>query len=195
MESLIIHYGYWLLFFGIMLEGETMLVIGAFLAHRGYLSLPLVMLTALISTFTADQIYFWLGRIKGNAFLQKRPAWQASVAKVNDKLQRSQTWLVIGFRFIYGMRTITPFIIGMSAFPAQRFVILNLIGAAIWVIVIGLLGYAFGHAMEMVLDDIRKYELWIILGLLVIGSAVGLYHFLRRAQERQQSITRSDASS
>lgn len=195
VESLIIHYGYWILFFGVMLEGETMLVIGAFLAHRGYLSLPLVMLTALISTFTADQIYFWLGRTRGHAFLEKRPTWQAGVAKVNAKLQRWQNWLVIGFRFIYGMRSITPFMIGMSGFPAQRFVILNLIGGAIWVIVIGLLGYAFGHAMEMALADIRKYELWIILGLLVIGSAVGLYHLLRRAQERQPSIGRSDASS
>ena len=189
MESLIIHYGYWILFFGAMLEGETVLVIGAFLAHRGYLSLPLVMLTAFISTVIADQIYYWLGRTKGNAILAKRPAWQSSVAKVKAKLQRWQTWLVISFRFIYGMRTIAPFIIGMTGFPAGRFMLLNLIGGGIWVVVIGLLGYAFGHAMELALDDVRKYEIWIIFGLFVSGSAVGLYHLLKGFQGRPGSIS------
>jgi len=184
LESLIIHYGYGLLFFGVMLEGETFLVIGAFLAHRGYLSLPLVMLTAFLSTFAIDQIYFWLGRTNGSVFLAKRPTWQAGVAKVNAKLQRWQTGLVIGFRFIYGLRSITPFVIGMSGFPARRFLLLNLTGGFIWVVVIGLLGYAFGHAMELALEDVRKYEMWIILGVLVVGAAVGAYHLLIRHRER-----------
>ena len=186
VESLIIHYGYWLLFFGVLLEGETFLVIGAFLAHRGYLSLPLVMLTAFLSTISTDQFYFWLGRTKGSVFLEKRPAWQAGVAKVNAKLQRWQTGLVIGFRFIYGLRSVTPFVIGMSGFPARRFLLLNLTGGVIWVLVIGSLGYAFGHAMELALEDMRKYELWIILGIFVVGTAVGAYHLLLRHRGRNR---------
>jgi len=189
LESLIIHYGYWLLFFGVILEGETVLVIGAFLAHRGYLSLPLIMLTAFLGTIASDQLYFWLGRAKGRVFLEKRPAWQAGVAKVNAKLQRWQTGLVIGFRFLYGMRSVTPFVIGMSGFPALRFLLLNLTGGVIWVGVIGLLGYAFGHAMELALGDLRKYELWIILGLIAAGSAAGLYHALGRYLKRQRAST------
>lgn len=186
LESLIIHYGYWLLFFGVMLEGETFLVIGAFLAHRGYLSLPLVMLTAFVSTIAIDQAYFWLGRTKGSRFLSTRPTWQARVEQVKAKLERWQTALVIGFRFIYGMRSITPFVIGMSGFPARRFLLLNLTGGVIWVVVIGLLGYAFGHAMELALDDVRKYELWIILGIIVVGSAMGAYHLLLRRREQNR---------
>ena len=91
---------------------------------------------------------------------------------------------MIGFRFIYGMRSITPFVIGMSGFPARRFLLLNLTGGVIWVVVIGLLGYAFGHAVELVLNDVRKYELWIILGVLAVGSVGGVSHLLFRRRER-----------
>ncbi|HMV85402.1 MAG TPA: DedA family protein [Blastocatellia bacterium] len=180
LETLIIHYGYGLLFFGVMLEGETFLIIGAFLAHRGYLNLPLVMLTAFAGTFVIDQCSFWLGRIKGNAFLQKHPRWRARVANVDAKLQRWHTALVVGFRFLYGMRYLTPFVIGLSGYPVRRFVLLNLLGGIIWAVVNGLLGYAFGHAMELVLEDVRKYEIWIILGFILAGSAVGLYHLAKR---------------
>jgi membrane protein DedA with SNARE-associated domain len=44
----------------------------------------------------------------------------------------------------------------------------------IWVVVIGLAGYALGHLMELILADVRKYELWITLGLFVIGSVAGI---------------------
>ncbi len=44
----------------------------------------------------------------------------------------------------------------------------------------GLVGYAFGHLMELILADVRKYELWIALGLFVSGSAAGFYHWLKR---------------
>ncbi|MBL8188758.1 MAG: DedA family protein [Acidobacteria bacterium] len=183
LESLIINYGYWLLFFGVMLEGETFLVIGAFLAHRGYLSLPLVILTAFISTIAIDQVYFWLGRTKGSRFLATRPTWKARVDKVNAKLSRWQMALVIGFRFVYGLRSVTPFVIGMSDFSARRFLLLNLAGGAVWAVIIGLLGYAFGHAMELALEDVRKYEGWIILGTFTAGSMIGLYHWLKRYQQ------------
>jgi len=46
MESLIQQHGYWVILAGTLLEGETVLVLGGFTAHRGYLDLPLVMLVA-----------------------------------------------------------------------------------------------------------------------------------------------------
>jgi membrane protein DedA with SNARE-associated domain len=57
-ETIIAQYGYFAIIIGTFLEGETILVIGGFLAHIGLLSLPLVILSAFIGSFSGDQLYF-----------------------------------------------------------------------------------------------------------------------------------------
>ena len=72
MEMLVVKYGYALLFVGVAVEGEAFLLAGAFLAHRGVLHLPLVILVAVISNCAADQIYYGLARTRGRAWLERR---------------------------------------------------------------------------------------------------------------------------
>lgn len=68
-----------------------------------------------------------------------------------------------------------PFVFGLSKFDPRRFALLNLIGAFLWALIFGLAGYAFGQAMEIILEDADKYELWIALGIVVAGAGVWLY--------------------
>ncbi|HWQ31482.1 MAG TPA: DedA family protein [Blastocatellia bacterium] len=174
-ESLTIHYGYPLLFAGTVFEGETFLLIGAFLAHRGYLNLPLVMLTCFLASFATDQGWFLVGRNRGSAFAARRPRWQRRLQRVQKLLDKYGLLLIIGFRFAWGLRIATPFVIGASGFSRRRFLLLNLIGGLVWALVIGLAGYVFGHALELLLADLRRYELWIVLALLSGGTAVWLW--------------------
>jgi membrane protein DedA with SNARE-associated domain len=76
------------------------------MAHRGYLSLPLVILIGFVTTFASDQFFFWLGHTRGNQFLEKKPAWKPNVEKARSLLGRNTTLLFIGFRFMYGLRTV-----------------------------------------------------------------------------------------
>jgi len=114
LQTFLQTYGYWALLIGTFLEGETILIIGGFAAHRGYLSLTLVILAAFAGTLAGDQFFFFIGRKKGKAFLDKRPSWKPNIEKVHVLLDRYQTLLILGFRFLYGLRTVTPFVIGMS---------------------------------------------------------------------------------
>ena len=70
LETVITQFGYSGLVIGLLFEGETILVLAAFMAHRGYLDLPLVILTGLIVAFASDEFFFWMGRTKGNEFLK-----------------------------------------------------------------------------------------------------------------------------
>ena len=74
LVSYIQAYGYWAMFVGAFLQGEIVLILGGFLAHRGYLELPLVILVGLSGCLTADIFYFSLGRLKGRDLLEKRPS-------------------------------------------------------------------------------------------------------------------------
>ena len=51
-----------LLFLGTLAEGESLLVLGSYFAHRGYLELGGVMLTAFVGAVCGDQLFFHLGR-------------------------------------------------------------------------------------------------------------------------------------
>jgi membrane protein DedA with SNARE-associated domain len=175
LESIISQFGYPALIAGLLLEGETVLVLAAFMAHRGYLNLPLVILIGFVTTFASDQFFFWLGRIKGNQFLDKKPAWKPNVEKARSLLGRNTTLLFIGFRFMYGLRTVMPFVFGISRFDPKRFAFLNFLGAFLWALIFGVAGYLFGQVVEVILVDIDKYELWIALVIVLIGVSVWLY--------------------
>lgn len=62
LSDLVGHYGYLAVAVGCVLEGETVLLMAGYAAHRGMLDLPGVMAVALASSFAGDQFWFWLGR-------------------------------------------------------------------------------------------------------------------------------------
>lgn len=172
LQQLIIDYGYWALFIGTFLEGETILVIAGFLAHSGYLQLHWVMLAAFLGTFAGDQTFFYLGRFKGIRFLEKRPLWHSKTDKVFALLKRHEVTVILGFRFLYGVRNVTPFVIGASRIHPGKFFLLNGLGAGIWAVAVGYLGYSFGDIAEAFLGEIKQYEVYFLGALVVIGLAM-----------------------
>jgi len=181
IECLIETYGYGALFVGTVFEGETIVVLAGYAAHRGYLDLPWVMLVAFVGTMCADQAYFFLGRKKGRSFVDARPRWQSRAARVQRLLARYELWVVFGFRFLYGIRSVTPFIIGASGYRPRRFLVLNLFGAGVWSIAIAMVGYLFGSLAETLIKDFKKYEL-VLLGALAAGGVVIWLLHVRRTR-------------
>ncbi len=156
LEDFIVQYGYLALFIGTFLEGETILIVAGYLASLGYLDIYLAILSAFLGTFAGDQTFFFLGRLKGVDFLEKRPAWRRSAQKAFDLLERHQLAIILGFRFIYGIRNVTPFVIGASGLRPWRFFCLNFLGAGIWAITFGSLGYQIGMLVETMLHVVKK---------------------------------------
>jgi len=186
-ETLLKTYGYWAIVIGTFVEGETILILGGFAAKLGYLALPWVILSAFIGSLCGDQLFFYLGRVHSQRFLAKRPLWKERVYKAQRLLERFQTPLIIGFRFLYGLRTVTPFVIGMSSVPTRRFIVLNTISALIWAIVVGIGGYLFGNILEIILGDIKHYERLILGAIAVVGMSLWAVHFYRQRRKRVPS--------
>jgi membrane protein DedA with SNARE-associated domain len=172
-------YGYWALIVGTALEGETILILGGFAAHSGYLKLPLVILSAFTGSLVGDQFFFWMGRKRGKRFLEGRPGLLRKMDKAQRLLERHRTPVILGFRFLYGFRTVTPFLIGITGVSFFRFFILNAIGALIWACTVAGLGYFFGEAMSLLLGDIRRFEVVIAIALMLLGLILWLYLFIR----------------
>jgi len=184
LQQLVRTYGYWALLVGTFFEGETILIIGGLLAHMGYLRLPVVVLVAFIGSFSGDQFYFHLGRLRGIELLARHPNWQKRVHEVHQRIERYHDPIMLGFRFVYGMRIMTPFVLALNKkVKTSRFVLLNAIGAAIWSIAVSSGGYLFGSAVEIVFRDIRHYEFGLILIISVIGMILWIIHKYREKRK------------
>ncbi|MBI1369892.1 MAG: DedA family protein [Planctomycetes bacterium] len=170
--------GYPAIVLGAALEGETVVLIASFLAYRGYLSIEYVAIASFFGTFGADQMWFYLGRTHGPWLMQRWPNWKEKADRVRDWLHHHAAWVIIGFRFLYGLRTISPFVIGLMHFPPRRFVALNLLGSLIWTALCCTLGYLFGQVMTLILSDLRRYEWWVAGGVLAAGAIGWTIYFL-----------------
>jgi membrane protein DedA with SNARE-associated domain len=184
IESFLETYGTLAIVLGTFFEGETILVLAGLAAHRGYLSLPAVVGAGFVGTFIGDQLYFHLGRRRGEAFLAKRPAWGARVSRAKRFLEGHHVAFILGFRFFYGLRTVSPFAIGMSDVGLRRYLLLNTLGGLIWSVAVALLGYSVGEGAEALLGRVKEIEAWLFLGVAVVGSAVWLGYFMQRRRQR-----------
>jgi membrane protein DedA with SNARE-associated domain len=179
LEELISNYGYVAIAIGTFLEGETILILGGISAHRGYLELPWVIVCAFLGSFLGDQVYFYIGRTKGEQFLSKRPHWKAKSEKVLTLLNAHQTAVILGARFMYGLRTVTPFFIGLAKISPIRFLLLDAMGALVWAIVVAYLGYAFGYAFEAMVPAVEHYEIAFFSLIAGLGVAIWVVRKIR----------------
>ena len=126
LTLLLAQYGYLALLIGCLLEGETLLILAGFAAHQGYLSFPLVLGVAFLGGTLGDQGFFFLGRHFGVRLIQRWPAISTRSAKVHQLLLRHQRLMIVGIRFMYGLRVAGPVIIGASKVPALTFILYNM---------------------------------------------------------------------
>ena len=188
MVALISTYGYLVVLVGTFLEGETILVLAGFAAHRGYLELPWVVLAAAAGTIASDQLFFYLGRHRGASWLERRPSWKARADRAFKLVARNETLIILGFRFLYGLRTVTPVVLGVAGVRPGKYAPLNVVGAVAWAVAFGALGYLAGTAAELALGDIRRVELGIF-GLIAVAGFVAWVRHQWRERKRVAAIT------
>ncbi len=169
LEMLIQTHGYWVIWLGTFLEGETILVLGGFAAYRGYLKIEWVILVAFFGSLSGDQFFFFMGRRHSEYILNHLPSWRVRIERAQRLMEKYHRPVILGFRFLYGFRTIIPFSLGMGRVSRIRFLIFDIIAALVWSIVIGMAGYIFGAALGAFIKDVKRYELLAMIGIALIG--------------------------
>lgn len=180
LEELLQTYGYPIIALGTFLEGEVVLLTAAILARVNQLGLGGVVAAAFAGVFAWDQACYHVGRWKGMAFVRRRPAWAARADRVAAVLHRHPLASVVSFRFLYGMRTIAPLVIGASGFPPVRFLVLDIVAAALWAASYGLAGFYLGQLVLLLVEDIERYGRWLAPAFAVLLALVLWWRWRRR---------------
>ena len=200
MQELLSQWGYWLMLFGALIEGEVFLIAGGIAAHNGIFHPIGLIALAIVGSMIHDHIFFYIGRFTRFEVLlwsykKKLSSYRRFKKKINKGLGLFDKYgviLVIGFRFMYGLRTIVPTIVGLSPISKIRFCFLDLIGATLWSCIFVLGGYYFGGAVTSMFKKIHdKLNLsWPILILIAVISVVAImliYTFTKKIISRNKS--------
>jgi membrane protein DedA with SNARE-associated domain len=172
LPVLLHEYGYLLIFLGTLAEGETLLVLGGYFAHRGYLDLGGVITTSFVAAVCGDQLFFHLGRRHARSLLVRFPRLRAKVNVALCRLEDHQVKVVLSMRFLWGLRIALPVALGLTGMDARRFFWLNLLSAAVWSSAFALLGFGTSRVVARAFDDLHSYETWIALGLTSVALLV-----------------------
>lgn len=173
---LIERYGYIATFVGTLAEGETLLILSGLAAHRGYLSLPVVVLVGALGGALGDMAFFLLGRRYGTQLLTRFPRFAPAAERVHAMIERHPTATILAVRFMYGVRTAGPAIIGTTRVPLTTFAALNAVGALLWGACWAGAGYVLGKAAERLLGDLAHVEREVF-GAALVAIVVGIVAF------------------
>ncbi|MEO5339065.1 MAG: DedA family protein [Magnetococcus sp. MYC-9] len=181
VTSLIAEHGYWvypLVLVWTFFEGETIvLVVSAMAATSApFINLPLLGLCATTGTMAGDQLFYYLGRHYGTPFLANRPRLAAKAERGFELLRKGEVLFILSYRFIYGVRNVSPFVIGVGGIPPVRFFLLNLTASSLWAVTFVLGGYLLGKVLERWLEE---YKLHMLAGVALLLVGVYLYHRIK----------------
>ena len=188
---LIEHYGYLVVFFGVMLEstgvplpGETILLASGFLAQQGHLDVGDAILFGILGAVAGDQLGYWVGREGGRPFVLR---WGRYVLVTPERLGHAEAFFdrhggraVFLARFVSGLRVFGALVAGTSRMPWGRFALYNALGGTVWATAAVSIGYLLWASISLV-------EHWagrVSLSLIAVLTLVLLLRWIYRKASR-----------
>jgi membrane-associated protein len=137
-------------FVGLLVPGETAVVVGGVVAERGGVELLPLIGFVWLAAAGGDLVSFLLGRRLGRPFLERHgPRFQLTpdrLARVDRFYARHGGKAVLLGRFTGLVRAVSPFVAGASGLALRRFVLWSAAGALLWATTFTLVGYGFSES-------------------------------------------------
>jgi len=189
------NYGYLAVFLGILLEnlgiplpGETVTIVGGFLAGSHELNYWLVLGDAILGASIGGTCGYWIGRLGGwQLLLQIGRIFRISEEKLlNMKTQFSENAPKAVFfgRFFALLRIFAAPLAGIAEMPYNKFFIYNLGGATAWAAVMVTLSFFAGRivSLEQLVAWASQFAIAALL-ILVAAIVIPLWLESRQVEE------------
>ncbi|NEP15601.1 MAG: DedA family protein [Leptolyngbya sp. SIO4C1] len=197
IQAIAREYGYWAVFFGIMLEnmglplpGETVTLVGGFLAGSDELRYSWVLLSAIAGAVLGDNFGYWLGFYGGWPLLLRLGKLlrleETKLIRVRDQFSQNADKAVILGRFVALLRIFAGPLAGIAKMPYWKFLLCNFIGAGLWAAVMVSLAFFVGSVIPLA-TLVGWVAQFAVLALAAVVAWVGLFWWL----ESRQSVNNS----
>jgi membrane protein DedA with SNARE-associated domain len=188
IQELAQQYGYWAIFIGIALEnmgiplpGETITIVGGFLAGSGDLNYWLVLASAITGAVLGDNFGYWLGRAGGWPLLLKAAKiFNISIHRLEgakEQFSKNAPKAVFFGRFVALLRIFAGPMAGIVKMPYSQFILCNLGGATLWATIMVSLSFFLGRLIPLhqLVHSIAQFG---VFALIAVVAWLGLSFWL-----------------
>jgi len=180
---LIEHYGYLIVFFGVVLgttgipfPSAAILVAAGVLAQQGHLDLAEAIVLGILGAIIGNQIGYWVGHKGGRPFVLK---WGQYVKLTPERLEQIERLFalhggkaVFAARFFSVSRLLEALVAGMSRMRWGTFLFYSVLSGAVWATAVVLVGYFFGESWGSAQHWSGRAPLLLVF---LLGMALGFY--------------------
>ena len=183
-------YGYWAVFVGIAIEntgipmpGETVVIVGGFLAGSGELDYWLVLGSAIAGAVLGDNFGYWVGRVGGWKLLVKIGRifrlQEQQLEEARDRYRKNAMQAVFFGRFVTLLRIFAGPLAGITQMPYKQFLLCNLGGAAVWASTIVSLAFFLGKIvpLEQIISWIAQFGIAALLLVIILLLAPLIWNY------------------
>ncbi|HUU40287.1 MAG TPA: bifunctional DedA family/phosphatase PAP2 family protein, partial [Desulfatiglandales bacterium] len=185
------HWGYYIIilitfletsaFLGLLVPGETVVVMAGLLVTRGVLELGDVICAASLGAIMGDTVGYFIGRRFGKEFFLKYGHYflfkKEYLDEAKDFFDKHGGKAVFLGRFMAWLRSFAPVVAGILKMPYQKFLLFNVPGGIAWAITFSLLGYLVGNSWDIIRTYLGRLG---ILAFISGGVAIYLYFLITR---------------
>lgn len=205
MQQFILHiieqFGYFGVFFLILIENvfppipsEVILLFSGFFSSYTSLSVFYMILASTLGSFLGAIILYYIGKIFNKERLKKIVNGRLGkilflkendIDKVDEWFDNKGNKSVFFCRFVPIVRSLISIPAGMSEMPMGKFIIYTICGSMIWNTVLICLGYRLGSNWEYVLTILDKYQMLVIVILVIIFGYVIIKFYRKKRKSKK----------
>lgn len=179
-------------FVGLLVPGETALLIGGAVAGQGVINVFLLIAIAWLMAFLGDTTSFWLGHRLGREFILKHGSKvgisHERYEQVEDYFEKHGGKTVLIGRFIGLVRALSPFVAGSSGMRYRAFAPYSILGSGLQVTMHILAGYFFARSIEAAAEYVGLAAL--VIGTMIVVSIASylVWKYLREPENRVKTV-------
>lgn len=179
-------------FVGLIVPGETAMLIGGAVAGQGVINVFLLIGIAWVMAFLGDTTSFWLGHRLGREFILKHgPRFGISherYEQVEDYFEKHGGKTVLIGRFIGLVRALSPFVAGSSGMRYRAFAPYSILGSGLQISLHVLAGYFFARSIEAAAEYVGLAAL--VIGTMIVVSVASYlaWKYLREPANRAATV-------
>ncbi len=183
------YFSYWFVFLAAFLEsfvivgavvpGATVVVLAGFLSSQGYLDIGDLIWFAAFGAILGDNVSYYLGT-RGIKIFRHENKWLKEVlSKAKRFFEKQGSKSIFLGRFIGPIRSVVPFIAGLSGMRLRTFLFWNIVSGLLWASANVLLGYFFGDALGIIGKWSTRAGIFMVVVTISVILVRGIIKYLR----------------
>ncbi|MDX2196797.1 MAG: DedA family protein [Cytophagales bacterium] len=165
-----------------LLPGDSLLFAAGAFAAKGDLDIALICILLFIAAVLGDTLNYHIGKWIGPQVFNKNYSLlkKEYLTKTQEFYDKHGGKTIIFARFIPIIRTFAPFVAGVGTMKYSKFIMYNIIGAALWIVGFSLLGYYFGN-----IPAVKKNFTLVIVAIIILSVLPPAIEYIKHKMQKK----------